>query len=156
MGLALEISEAIAKGQDIVKTWDEATIGQEVDTLTDKDLGQIVNTLFPSGIPTDVGFYESLASLQHYVGFSPSSNNFLTRLWQSAYKQTSSDGQVSLLQALLKGDNGIFWMGIRCLPGFLPQIESEPQFLSGWLVAMSERVGRDLAGGDFYIAVQKY
>jgi len=156
MKLTLEIAEAIAKGQSITKTWDQATINQEIDNLTDKNVEQIVNTLFPSGIPTDVRFYESLVSLPHYTGFSPSANSFLTRIWRSAYKQASSDGQISLLQSLLKGNNGIFWMGIRCLPGFLPQIESEPQFLSSWLVAMSERVGRDLAGGDFYIAVQQY
>ena len=51
MRLALEIAEAVAKGQDIAKTWDEATIRQEIDNLTDEDIDQIVKTLFPLGIP---------------------------------------------------------------------------------------------------------
>jgi hypothetical protein len=156
MKLALKIADAIAKGQNIAKTWDEATIRQEIDNLTDGDIGQIVKTLFPLGIPIDAGFYESLDSLPHYIGFGPSQNSFLTRIWQSAYKQVPPESQKSLLQSLLEGDNRFFWTGIRCLPGFLPQIEVEPLFLSGWLVAMSERVGRDLAGGDFYVAVQQY
>ena len=62
MALTLDIAAAIAKGQEIAKTWDQATINKKMDNLTDKNIEQIVNTLFPSGIPTDVGFYESLAS----------------------------------------------------------------------------------------------
>ena len=156
MEISLKIAEAIAKGQSITKTWDQATINKEMDNLTDKNVEQIVNTLFPSGIPTDVRFYESLVSLPHYTGFSSSANDFHARIWQYAYKQASLDGRKSLLQSLLKGDSGLFWMGIRCLPKFIPQIESEPQFLSSWLISMAERVGRDLAGGDFYVAVQQY
>ncbi|MFC2016932.1 hypothetical protein ACFLUD_00780 [Chloroflexota bacterium] len=156
MKLILKVAEAIGKKQSITKDWDQATINKEMDNLTEKNVEQIVNTIFPSGIPTDVSFYESLDSLSHYIGFSPSSNNFLTRIWRSAYKQMLPESQKSLLQSLLEGDNRFFWTGIRCLPGLLPQIESEPQFLSSWLISMAERVGRDLAGGDFYTAVQQY
>ncbi|MBA7608852.1 hypothetical protein ES703_16036 [subsurface metagenome] len=79
MALTLDIAAAVAKGQELTKTWDEATINKEIDNLTDKNIEQIVNTLFPSGIPIDVGFYESLASLQHYTGFGQSANGFITR-----------------------------------------------------------------------------
>jgi len=156
MDCILEIAAGIAKGQNITKTWEETTINQEIALLSDEDISEIVSTLFPSGVPEGVTFYESLISLQHYIGFGTYSRSLLAHIWRVTYNQVSKDSQILLLKSLLDGNNWIFWLGIRCLPEFLPKVRVEPQFLSHWLVIMAERVGRDLAGGDFYLAVQKH
>ena len=152
----LEIAAAIANGQNITKTWGETAISQEIAGLSDEDIRQIINTLFPSGVPVSVTFYESLASLQHYIGFGAHSQSLLARAWRVAYNQLSRDDRIQLLQLLPGGDNRVFWTSIRCLPEFLPEVKVEPEFLSSWLVAMADRVGQDLAGGPFYLAVQKH
>lgn len=156
MGYISEIAAAIANGQNIAKTWDETTISREICCLSDKDILQITRTLFPSGIPINISVYESLASLQHYIGFGAHSQSLVARVWRTAYNRVSKDGRIQLLQLLPGGDNKVFRMSIRCLPEFLPEVKVEPEFLSSWLVAMAERVGQDLAGGPFYLAVQKH
>jgi len=156
VGYISEIAAAIANGQNIAKTWDETTISREICCLSDKDILQIIRTLFPAGIPVNISVYESLASLQHYIGFGVHSQSLVARVWRAAYSRVSKDDRIQLLQLLPGGDNRVFWMSISCLPEFLPEVKVEPEFLSSWLVAMAERVGQDLAGGPFYIAVQKH
>jgi hypothetical protein len=150
------IAAAIANGQNIAKTWDETTISREICRLSDKDILQITRPLFPSGIPINISVYESLASLQHCIGFGAHSQSLVARVWRAVYNRISKDGRTQLLQLLPGGDNRVFWMSIRCLPEFLPDVKVEPEFLSSWLVTMAERVGQDLAGGPLYIAVQKH
>ena len=41
---------------------------REITEFSDEDIEKVVNALFPSVIPVNVTFYESLASLQHYIG----------------------------------------------------------------------------------------
>jgi len=156
VGYILEIAAAIASGQNITKAWEETAISQEITGLSKGDIRQIINALFPSGIPVSITFYESLVSLQHYIGFRAQSHSLLARIWQMAYNQLSGDNRIQLLQLLPQGDNRGFWMSVSCLPEFLPEVKVEPKFLSSWLVAMAERVGQDLAGGPFYLAVQKH
>ena len=126
MELALKIADATAKGQNITKTWDEATIRQEIDNLTDEDIDQVVNILFSSGIPTGVGFYESLDSLPYYVGFGPSANNFLTRIWKSVYKQVSPESQPG--RSSLQQRSG---------HPFALHIPQRPIHLGGWVRGLS-------------------
>lgn len=156
MGYISEIAAAIANGQNIAKTWDKTTISREICCLSDKDILQITRILFPSGIPINISIYESLASLQHHIGFGAHSQSLVARVWRAAYNQLSKDDRIHLLQLLPGGDNRVFWMCIRCLPEFLPEVKVKPEFLSSWLVAMAERVGQDWAGGPFYLAVQKH
>lgn len=152
----IEITSAIASGHTITKNWEEAAIQQEIANLSDEDIQQIINSLFPSVIPAGVVFYESLASLQHFIGFGATSQSLIARIWRTAYELASPDSQIQLLQLLPGSDNRIFWMTIHCLPGFLGEVEIEPSYLSTWLVEMANRVGQDLAGGSFYVAVQEY
>lgn len=156
MSYILEVAAAIANGQYITKTWEETAINQEIAELSDEDIEKVVNALFPSAIPMNVTFYESLASLQRYIGFGAHSQSLVARVWRAAYNQVSKDDRIQLLQLLPGADNRVFWMSIHCLPEFLPEVKVEPEFLSSWLVAMAERVGQDLAGGPFFLAVQKY
>ena len=156
MSYILEIAAAIANGRDITKTWEETAINQEIAEFSDEDIERVVNALFPSAIPVNVTFYESLASLQHYIGFGAHSQSLLARVWRAAYNQLSKDDRIQLLQLLPGGENRVFWISISCLPEFLPKVKVEPEFLSSWLVVMAERVGQDLAGGPFYLAVQKH
>ena len=130
MGYISEIAAAIANGQNIAKTWDETTISRETSCLSDKDILQIIRTLFPSGIPVNISVYESLASLQHYIGFGVHSQSLVARVWRAAYSRVSKDDRIQLLQLLPGGDNRVFWMSIRCLPEFLPEVKVEPEFLS--------------------------
>ena len=156
MGYILEIAAAIANGQDIARTWEETSINQEIAEFSDEDIEKVVNALFPSAIPVNVIFYESLASLQHYTGFGIYSRSLVARVWRAAYNQVSKANRTQLLQLLPGEDNRVFWMSIHCLPEFLPEVKVEPKFLLSWLVVMAERVGQDLAGGPFYLAVQKH
>ena len=156
MSYIWDIATAIASRQDITKTWEETAINQEIAEFSDEDIEKVVNALFPSAIPVNVTFYESLASLQHYIGFGAHSQSLMARVWRAAYNQVSKDDRIQLLQLLPGGDNAVFWMSIRCLPEFLPEVKVEPEFLLSWLVAMAKRVGQDLAGGPFYLAIQKH
>ncbi len=118
----LGIAAAIANGQNITKTWGETAISQEIAGLSDEDIRQIINTLFPSGVPVSVTFYESLASLQHYIGFGAHSQSLLARAWRVAYNQISRDARIEMLLFYPAGAYRVFWLGTRSVPEFLSDV----------------------------------
>lgn len=133
-------------------------IEKEIDYLLnnrDKTI-EILRLLFPENIPINSNFYEKLSRIGYYLGFKPLANKLSCLLLIETYKLLNKQDAQKLLQLSVENKNINFFLVIRTLPIFLSEVELSPDFASSWLLSMGEKVGDDLAGGDFFKAVGEY
>lgn len=136
----------------------ESEIEKEIDYLLnnrDKTI-EILRLLFSENIPINFNFYEKLSRIGYYLGFKPLANKLSCLLLIETYKLLDKQDAQKLLQLSVENKNINFFLVIRTLPIFLSEVEVSPDFASSWLLSMGEKVGDDLAGGDFFKAVGEY
>ena len=155
--IAKAISEGVSEGEIRGMAQNRRPeIDEEIADLSDQDLSVLINQLFKQGIKFNGSFYDTLASLQHCVGYGPSPNTLIGKIWAKALKSLPEGERIKLLSSLLKEDLIGFWVAIRCFPTFSTLLELPPSYVAAWFYDLANRIGGDLAGGDFYIGITKY
>lgn len=158
-----QIAELIARGtkdEEIknILTTSQTEIQNEIGFLS-KDRGKVfelLNILFPEKISANLDFYHKLSMIQYYLGFKPITTSLKGLLWIEAYKHLPKQDAELLLQLLITDKQVDIWLIIHSLPIFLSEIELSPDYASNWFFSIAKKIGADLAGGDFYKAVENY
>ncbi len=159
----LQIIESITRGvneEEIRHLVHESkiTVKNEVVSLFENrnKLVEILNILFPKGIPVSSEFYNKLSDIQYYLEFKPIAITLAGSLWIEAYKLLQTPDAQALLQLLVNNKNIDIWSHIHSLPILLSEVELPSDFASNWFFSVGEKIKSDLAGGDFYKAVENY
>lgn len=159
----LQIIESIAKGSNdeeiryLVRE-SQSIVETEIAFLLDNrdKLVEILKILFPKGIPVSPEFYNKLSDIQYYLEFKPIAITLAGSLWTEAYKLLPTPDAQALLQLLIEDKNIDIWSHINSLPILLSEVELPSDFASNWFFSVGEKIKSDLAGGDFYKAVENY
>ena len=134
----------------------ESEVKEEIGKLLEVDTDKILNILFPTGIPSDDSFYDSLRDIHFHLGQSETSQLLVTKLWTAAFHTLEEEKQRTLLNLLTRDNTHALWSVIDSIPGFCSGIKIEPKFASNWFLQLAEKVRNDLAGGGVFQAVIKY
>lgn len=161
MKYLLEIAAGVAvKNRDEVirkRAQDhKAEILGEIDRLSEKDVDQIVQQLFPGGVLTGSGFYDLLRDFQHHVGYGDEFYGLVGRVWVKAYSGLSNDEQKVLLDSVFDEKGRGVWRAIHSLPEFCRQVEIEPEFAADWFYRFGKSVKNDMANYNFFNGVAAY
>ncbi|MFQ5963732.1 MAG: hypothetical protein ACE5KZ_05555 [Candidatus Scalinduaceae bacterium] len=136
----------------------QTKIEKEINYLL-KNRGKIIEILkllFSENIPISSNFYRKLSDIEYYLGFKPIANKLTGHLWIEAYKLLPKRNALELLQLLVEDESIDIFPRIRSLPIFLSEVEISSDFASSWFFSMAEKIGADLAGGNFFKAVNEY
>lgn len=159
----LQIIESIAKGlnneeiQHLVRQSQSRLETEIAFLLENRDkLAEILNILFPKGIPVSSEFYNKLSDVQYYLEFKSIAMTLVGFLWIEAYKLLPAPDAQALLQLLIEDKNIDIWSHINSLPILLSEVELPSDFASNWFFSVGEKIKSDLAGGDSYRAVENY
>ncbi len=77
-------------------------------------------------------------------------------LWSQAYRQLTPNRRVTFLDYWLDNDEIQFWNYILALQTFLLNVEVRSDFAAKWFLKIGNKVRDDLAGGNFYRAIESY
>jgi len=161
MKYLLEIAEVIGTKKEDEKINEitrihKAEIQDEVTKLSDKDISEILGHLFPTGIPVNTDFYDSLQQLQHHIGYAPAFYALGGGVWARAYGELAPDKQKVLLDSLMDEKGRAVWRAIFYLPEFCSRVEIESEFAAGWFYRFGDKVKDDMANWDFFNGVRNY
>ena len=117
---------------------------------------ELLETLFPQGIPDNSGFYTSLTNIPNSLEFGDSSYQLLGLLWSQAYRQLPPNRSPGFLDYWVQNDDVQFWNFILALETFLLNAKAPSNLISKLFLKISNAVRNDMAGGNFYKAVEAY
>lgn len=158
-----QLADAIGKNvrdQELAKLaqFSQLEIQNEIDYLSNnrdqiRDIGDL---LFPENIPISSNFYHKLLDFQYYLGFNKPNEKLIAFLLIECYRRLSNSDASKLLASLVDDGAFDFWNIIHVMPIFLAEVELLPDFASNWFTLVGQKIGADLAGGDFFTGVENY
>lgn len=121
-----------------------------------QNVHELLETLFPQGILDNPGFYKSLSNVPNCLEFGDSSYQLLGLLWSQAYRQLPPNRRPGFLDYWVDNDDVQFWNFILALETFLLNVKVPSNLTSKLFLKISNAVRNDLAGGNFYKAIEAY
>lgn len=133
-------------------------IEDEIEYIVEnkQHLHELIETLFPQGIPDNSGFYAALTNVPNSLEFGDSSYKLLGLLWSQAYRQLTPNRRTGFLDYWVNSDKVEFWNYILALETFLLNAKVPSNLTSKLFLKISNAVRNDMAGGNFYKAVEAY
>jgi hypothetical protein len=119
-------------------------------------IAALVKSLFPTGVPLTVEFFERFNDLHMRLGWNETSKPLVGALLCAAMEQLDTDKSEALLAALPRVRNPGFFQTLDYLGFLLRKRELRPQFAADWFPSLVKRIGNDLASGDFWNALEGY
>lgn len=139
----------LLKEEDVKKAIDEA--------LRDLSLRQeIKKLLFPEGITIEEVFFEKLQELYVLLGFHGIVSELISELSIDIFKEIDKKDVEKLLNFLVNTKSRYFWIYLRSFEFLFKKYNLDHEFISKWFVEVCEKMGNDLASGDFYTAIGNY
>ncbi len=119
--------------------------------------GEVLDALFPNGVPSDAGFYEAVSQLwmRLYDTSADGTRALLAAIWVAAVRRLPDQGMRDLLAAWIGGDADI-WDLVDVLPDFLREVELPSDFAVHWFRGVCRAVAGDLAGGSVFEGLVDY
>ena len=117
---------------------------------------ELLGILFPQGISDSNSFYKVLSNVPHCLGFVESSYQLMGMFWSQAYRQLPPNCKEDFLDYWVDNDEFQFWSYILALQSFLLNVEVPSTYTSKWFLKIGNVVRDDLAGGNFYRAIEIY
>lgn len=116
---------------------------------------RLISRLFPSGVPTDSAFYTGLYELERHIGFSQQTALLAGEVSVHALKKMNENQRREVLNAVVEAGHR-FFEALRSLPTVITKIRFEPEFVIPWLLRVRQRIGNDMAQGDFWRTVETW
>ena len=121
-----------------------------------KEACKLLKVLLPHGVSDNESFYKVLSKVPHCLEFVESSYQLMGMLWSQAYRQLTPNRREEFLDYWLDNDELLFWNYILALQTFLLNVDIPSDFTSKWFLKICNVVHDDLAGGNFYRAIESY
>jgi len=115
----------------------------------------LLNDLFPQGIDQAKDFYEKLEDFHHYLGFDHECDLLIGIMWAESYTLLPPAKGLALLELFSKETTDILFL-LPSFPVLLSEIEIPVDFACGWFIDLDKKIGQDLAGGNFFSAIDNY
>src|SRR5215813_946283 len=136
----------------------EKRLNEEINKLF-ADRGkvmQVLDSLFPEGIPISLLFFERLNDLHMRLGWGELSHRFTGLLLSVAVSSLPEESSELLLNELPAIKDHRFFQALESLTVLFDEREFRPAFASVWFPAIVRRIGNDLASAGFWKALAIY
>jgi hypothetical protein len=137
---------------------EEGQLAEEVKRLADdqKNLQEVVDVLFPDGVPPDLGFYARLIKLHERLGWNEVAHEAVGLLWAEAIRTLAPASGEKLLALFTAVGSPDFFMLLDSLRVVFQRVALGPEFAVRWLPEIVKRIGNDLAAGAFWKSLATY
>lgn len=137
------------KEEDVKAAIDEALINFSLRQ-------EIRKLLFPEGIVIGEVFFEKLQEFYVLLGFHSIVNELVSEISLDIFKELDEKNVEKLLNFLVNTKGRYFWIYLRSFVFLFKKYNLDHAFISKWFVEICEKMGNDLASGDFYTAIGNY
>lgn len=129
------------------------------NSISDDELKkEILIQLFPKGITLDETLFEKFHEFYVLLGFHSIVNQLIGELCFEIFKNQKTEEVNNLLNSLTRTNTNdrYFWIFIRNFQYLLIKYSLEPDFAADWFYSICEKMGNNLASGDFYLAIGNF
>jgi hypothetical protein len=102
------------------------------------------------------GVYKLFNNVQLLLGPTSASKELIGLLWMHFIESSESEDKEALLMQLTEVENFAFWTAVQSMPLVFASVKLPAPFFADLLRKIGERVAGDMAGGDFYRAVEEF
>lgn len=118
--------------------------------------GELVDCLFPDGVPLDESFFERLADIRGCVHFAKAGVEAVGYIWVAAFNRITPEEQQVLLDSFADKKCHDLYVNLDSLPVVLKEVELPLEFMAAWLAKLLGVVERDMAQGGFWDALHAF
>ncbi|MBZ0201647.1 MAG: hypothetical protein K8I03_01380 [Ignavibacteria bacterium] len=117
---------------------------------------EIRKLLYPEGIIIGEVFFEKLQEFYVLLGFHSIVNELISEISIDIFKGIEKKDVEKLLNFLVNTKSRYFWIYLRTFVFLFQKYTLDSKFISKWFIEICEKMGNDLASGDFYTAIGNY
>jgi hypothetical protein len=130
-------------------------IKQEIINLTQSGYHLIIDKIYDGQKDSYKDFFDRVSSIDYYIGHHNESREFIGNLISDVYSNLPPNQNIKFINEILNLEMH-FWTILHCLPFVFKKIILPANFACTFFTSINERIKNDLAGGDFWDAIENY